>query len=457
MAATDLFSMEAAMKVIFEDSVFDNTVTDSELLDQFEEDSSNIKQEETTGGRYIETAQYFNLPAGVRAVATNDYIPVPNGPLIKNARIYLKKVQGTVEMTGDTMRRVRTSEGAFLNWSERALPDLVKRLVNTLDRMTIGFGAGVIARAVGTLQGNGTSTPFTLTVNRAFGVDGLGPAHVLFLEGEQIVFGTSVTGATLRGGAQPSVVVLNAELDRATGNTILTLSRDPDTTGDAIGNGDYIFLGDDTQQAVTEAATSRPRESMGLLGHVDDGDIIQEYQDIDRAEYRLWRGVMVDADDHYNPGILDEDLIAAADDEVLIEGGGKPDLFVTSRPGIRQYWRHLREDRVLNDPLKYTGGPGDGPFINMGDRVLRLRVSRKMPHQLAFGLQTDTFKRWTLGRWEWDDTTGAIWNRVTDGVGRKDAFYAVGHLYKELSGFGPAKNYRINNIDPRADIASESE
>jgi hypothetical protein len=169
MSATDLFQMEAAMKVIFEDSVFENYVTDSEFMDQFEQDS-NIMQEETTGGRYIETAQYFNLPAGVRSVATNDYIPVPNGPVVKNARIYLKKIQGTVEMTGDTMRRVRTNEGAFLNWAERALPDLVSRLVNTTDRMGIGFGSGVLGRTVGAVTGDGDETPFSVVVNRAYGV-----------------------------------------------------------------------------------------------------------------------------------------------------------------------------------------------------------------------------------------------------------------------------------------------
>jgi hypothetical protein len=447
MPATDLFQMEAAMKVIFEDSVFENYVTDSEFMDQFEQDS-NIKQEETTGGRYIETAQYFNLPAGVRAVATNDYIPVPNGPVVKNARIYLKKIQGTVEMTGDTMRRVRTNEGAFLNWAERALPDLVSRLVNTVDRMGVGFGAGAVAKAASLVTGAGTpADPFVVTLGAAHGVDGLGPVHTLFLEGEQIVFGTDITGATLRGGATPSTIVENIE-DNGDGTATATLSADPG----AVAIGDFVFLGDDTQQAVEEASTGRPREFMGLLGHVDDGGIVAEYQEIDRADHRLWRGVMIDAAAHWNADILDEDLVTEADDKTFIEGGGKPDLFVTSRAAIRQYWRHLRGDRTINDPTAYTGGPGDGPFINFGDRTLRLRVSRKMPHELAFGLQTDTFKAWTLGRWEWDDTPGSIWNRVTDGVGRKDAFYAVGHLYKELGNLGPAKNFRINNIDPRADI-----
>lgn len=446
----DLFQMEAAMKVIFEDSVFENYVTDSEFMDQFEQDG-NIQQEETTGGRYIETAQYFNLPAGVRAVATNDYIPVPNGPVIKNARIYLKKIQGTVEMTGDTMRRVRTNEGAFLDWANRALPDLVARLVNTVDRMAIGFGAGVIARTTGVITGDGDATPFQVVVNRAYGVDDLSPVHLLFLEGEQIVFGTTVTGATLRGGGTPSAIVENVE-NNGDGTATLFLNRAPA----AVAGGDYIFLGDDTQQAVEEAETGRPREFMGLLGHVDDGNIVAEYQEIERADHRLWRGVMVDAEDHWNPNIMDEDLVTEADDLCFTEGGGKPDLFVTSRQAIRQYWRHLRGDRTINDPTSYTGGPGEGPYINFGDRTLRLRVSRKMPYQLAFGLQTDTFKKFTLGRWEWDDTPGSIWNRVTDGVGRKDAFYGVGHMYMELGNMAPAKNFRINNINPRADISTES-
>lgn len=448
MAATDIFSMEAAMKVLFEDSIFDNTVHDSELLDLFEMDT-NVKEEETTGGRYIETAQYFNLPAGVRSVATNDYIPVPNGPLVKNSRIYLKKMQGTVEMTGDVMRRVRGSETAFLEWADRALPDLVKRLVDTKDRIMIGYGAGAVARAVGAIAG------FELVVDRAFGVTGLSPVHFLFMAGEQVVFGTDITGATLRGGAVPSAIVTNV-VDNGDETATLTLSRDPAATGDAIAAGDFIFLGDDTQQAVHDPITDRPRDFMGLLGHVDDGNIVQEYQEIDRDDFALWRGQMIDAAAHWNANVLDEDLITFADDQTFTDGKGKPDLFVTSRPAIRQYWRHLRQDRVINDPRSFTGGPGPEPAINLGDRQLRLRVSRKMPHQLAFGLQTDTFKRWSLGKWTWDDTTGSIWNRVTDGVGRKDAFYAVGHDYEELGNLGPAKNFRINALDPTADIQVES-
>src|SRR5690606_12922443 len=107
---TTTADLNAAMKIIFEDSIINNVVADSELLDLFES-AGGIKTEETTGGRYIETAQLFALPAGVGSRGENGYIPVPRGPVIQNSKIYLKKVIGSVEMTGDVLKRVRSDIG----------------------------------------------------------------------------------------------------------------------------------------------------------------------------------------------------------------------------------------------------------------------------------------------------------------------------------------------------------
>src|SRR5262245_46838720 len=105
LAATTVFTdIDEAAKVLFEDPIVENIITDSELLDMFEGDF-NVKQDETTGGRYIETAQMFRLPGGTGYRAEGDYIPVPNAGLVANGRIYLKKGMGTVEMSGDVMRK----------------------------------------------------------------------------------------------------------------------------------------------------------------------------------------------------------------------------------------------------------------------------------------------------------------------------------------------------------------
>lgn len=427
-----------ALKIFFNDPVIYNVVSDSELLSLFEEDN-NVKQDETTGGRYIETAQYFTLPAGVGARAENEYIPVPDGPVIKNSRVMLKKIQGTVEMTGDVMRRVKGDMGAYLNWMERALPDLVTRLNNELDRMVLGYGNGCKAR-IQALPGG-----VVIRVNRAFGVAinsvNLTDSFLQFLDGERIVASVNANSTPLRNaGAGQSARIVNINPDTEPAYTELTVDAIPG----AWAANDYLFAGDASGESGQDAAGA-DREIMGLLGMVDDGTVLATFQNLLRATYKLWNSIAIDGSVAPYNGALNEDLIVYADDTAYVLGGGKIDALITSRSGARSLWKSLKGDRIFNDPRSYTGGKGPVGVL-LGDRDVILKVCRKMPPELCFGIQRDTFKRWTLGGWSWDDTTGAIWNRVTDATGRKDAFYGVGNLYKQLGCLKPRANFRIGGL-----------
>lgn len=427
-----------ALKIYFNDPIINNVVSDSELLSYFEEDN-NVKQEETTGGRYIETAQYFQLPAGVGARAEGEYIPVPDGPVVKNSRVYLKKIQGVVEMTGDVMRRVRGDMGAYINWIERALPDLVLRLDNECDRMALGYGAGIKAR-IQALPGGAV-----VRVNRAMGaaINGLNltDAFLQFLDGERIVASANANGNPIRNaGAGQAARILNVNGDTEPTYAEITVDAIPG----AWAPDDYLFAGD-ASGVSTQDAAGADREFMGLLGMVDDGTVLATFQNLLRASYKLWNSISIDGSAAPYNGVLNEDLITYADDQTFVLGGGKPNLIITSRSGARSYWKSLKGDRILNDPRSYSGGKGPLSIL-LGDRDVQLKVCRKMPPELAMGIQTDVFKRWTLGGYEWDDTPGAIWNRVTDGTGRKDAFYAVGNMYKQLGCLAPRKNWRVGGL-----------
>jgi hypothetical protein len=142
---------------------------------------------------------------------------------------------------------------------------------------------------------------------------------------------------------------------------------------------------------------------------------------------------------------MTEELITYADDEVTVKGAGKIDTMIMSRSAARGYWQSLKGDRTMMDPRSYTGGKA-GLSVLLGDRTLDLKVSRKLAPELSFGLQANTWRRLTLGQWEWDDRTGSIWNRVTDATGRKDAFYAVGNMYEQLFCMAPRKNVRIEGL-----------
>ena len=433
-AASDI---NEALKIFFNDPVIYNVVSDSELLGLFQEDN-NVKHDETTGGRYIETAQYFVLPAGVGARAEGEYIPVPDGPVIKNSRVYLKKIQGTVEMTGDVMRRVKGDMGAYLNWMERALPDLVTRLNNELDRMMLGYGNGAKGRVVSVAGA-------VVTVDRAFGVS-IGGAPLTdtfleFLEGERIVASANANGTPLKtpgAGQSGRIVDINPALEPV--SSAITFDAVP--AGWAAG--DYLFAGDPSG-ASTQDAVGADREVMGLLGMVDDGTVLATFQNLLRATYRLWNSVAIDVSVAPYSGVFNEEVITFGDDQCFVLGGGKIDAIVCSRSAARSLWKSLKTDRVLNDPRSYTGGK-KGISILLGDREVTLKVCRKCSPEVAFGLTREFFKRWTLGGWVWDDTPGAIWNRVTDAVGRKDSFYAVGNLYLQMGNLAPRKNVRWQKI-----------
>lgn len=412
--------LNAAMKILFEDTIVNNVVTDSELLDLFEE-GDGIKTDQTTGGRFIETSQLFALPAGVGSRNEGGYIPVPFGPNIQNSRVNLKKVMGSVEMTGEVLKRVKTDRGAFIDWGKQVMPKLVERLTNELDRMLIGYGAGIKAQ-VANIAGN------VVTVNNALGVAGYADAWLQFLENERLR--ASVLPDFV--APKPGVYAVRAVDPVADAITV------DDPAGLAIG--DFLAEGDGADH-------SGGKDPMGLIGCVDDGLILPVFQNIARAGFRAWQGTVIDAQAApFAPGqTLTEDVLAYADDTTFTRGGGQIDAIVTSRRGLRQLWRDMRQDRSFNDPRSYTGGKGR-IFIVLGDRQVQIRVARKLPSQLCFGLTRKTFKKWMLHAFEWDTTTGSLFRQVTDNTGRRDAFYAYGTMYLEIGNSDPQKNFRIENL-----------
>lgn len=434
-AATTTVDLDAALKIFFNEPVIENVVTDSELLSLFLEDNE-VQYEQSTGGRYIETAQYFQLPSGVGARARGEYIPVPEGPVIKNSRIYLKKIQGSVEMEGDVMARVRGDMGAYLNWMDRALPDLVTNLDDVVDRMLLGYGAGIIARvnqAVPT-----TSMPVDTAHGLVLHTVPLSYAWLQFKEGDRIVFSANASGNPVRNaGANQSAKILGINQ----GTSTLTLDALP--TG--VADNDYIFHGDSAGVS-TQTAAGDDREIMGLLGMVDDGTALATFQNLSRSTYNLWKAIHINGRDNtIDPdftGTLNETLLTYADDETAILGGGKPSVIVTSRWGLRSYWKSLKTDRTINDPRSYAGGKGSLK-VWLGDREVTLKAVRKMPKEICLGLTPSTFKRWEIDGFQWDDKTGSIWKQVTDGTGRKDAFFAWGNWYIQTGCLAPRKNFRI--------------
>jgi hypothetical protein len=438
MTTTMTTNLDAAMKVIFADPLIRDIVNDSELMSLFKTDM-NIQTEQTTGGRYIEMAYYLRLAGAAQARAENDYIPVPEAPQFANSRIYLKKIIGVVEMTGDVMEKVVGDQGAFLNYMERALPDTKERVVNEVDRMYIGFGAGIKARVGAINAGTGV-----ITLDDALGVNGYEDAWLQFTEGERLTFSATPSGTVLRAAGSPQSARVESISEGGGGTNQGQIT----VTGDAallttIAVGDYIFAGDASGTASQNGGVDR--EIAGLLAGVDDGGILATYNNINRTTTPSFKATVFDASAAPYNGVLTEDLLILLDAMTGTKSGTKIDAIVTNAHAPIGYWKDLKADRQINDPRSYTGGKG-GVYIQLGDRTLPFKTARKLPPQVAFALTTSSWKRFTMGEWQWDDRTGSIWKQVTDANGRKDAFFAYGKMYEQLACLRPRANFRIDGL-----------
>lgn len=437
MATTTTASLDNLMKIIYSDPLIVDIVNESELMDMFKTDF-NVKTEETTGGKYVEMAHYLRLAGAAGARAENDYIPVPQSPRAINSRIYLKKVMGVVEMTGDVMEKVVGDEGAFINYMERALPDTKERVVTEMDRMYIGFGAGIKARVKAGWVAAGR-LPGALIVDRALGVDGYEDAWLQFQEGETVVFSSTPAGAVIKNAGTTQAALIE-NIDETTG--ALTITADAALIA-AIADNDYIFSGD--QAGVASQNGGVDREISGLLAGVDDGGILATYNNVVRAGNRNFNARVIDASVAPYNGNLTEELLIIADAITSVSSNSKINALVMSPHAPISYWRDMKADRVLNDPRNYTGGKG-ALGILLGDRTIPFRTARKLPPQVAFGLNTATWRRFTLNQWQWVARGGSIWNLVTDAIGRKDAYFAFGKLYEQLACIMPRRNLRIEGL-----------
>ncbi|MBA3645299.1 MAG: phage major capsid protein [Gemmatimonadaceae bacterium] len=428
---TTTASLDTLMKVIYSDPLMRDIVSDSELMDLFKTDM-NVKTEETTGGRYIEMAHYLRLAGAAGARAENDYLPVPQLPRAANSRIFLKKILGVVEMTGDVMEKVVSDEGSFINYMERALPDTKQRVVNEIDRMYIGYGAAIKARVVSVVGS-------VITVDRALGVTGYADAWLQFSEGETLTFSSTPAGAVLKNAGTTQAALVESINET---NNAITVTADAALLA-AIAANDYIFAGD--QSGTSSQNGGVDREISGLLAGVDNGGILATYNNIARAGNRNWNARVIDGSVAPYNGVLTEDLLMVADVATSAVSGAKIDVLVTNPHAPIGYWKALRANRVINDPRSYTGGVA-GLSIMLGDRTLTFKTARKLPPQIAFGLTTSSWRRFTLGQWEWVSRGGSVWNLVTDAVGRKDAYFAFGKMYEQLACINPRQNFRIDGL-----------
>lgn len=434
--SANFFGLQEGLKVIFEEPISNSLVQDSEVYDMFETDM-DIPVKDSTAGRYIELAHYAADGGGFGARREGGLLPEASPPTIFNGRLNLRKNHMTVEMSGETMRRVKAGDSAWLSWAQEALPNATRRLRHHLDREALGYGFGVLGR-VAAISSN------ILTIDRSFGLVGLTGAVLNIQRNDFLRAADDIFGTTLRSGA--------ANRMRVTGVDVTANQITVDATSTGLIVGDFLFVGDNSDNSSLGGVGLVPKEMMGLLGIVDDGSVLATFQNQTRASTIEYRGIAVDAAVE-TQGEFNEDLLVKADDDAFVIGSGQPDFILGNRAQERAYWRNLRQDRGIiqagPESLIDQGGKKRGFRILLNGRPVMFRVGRKVPPEVCFMVEKATLKRWQNGGgFSFDNTTGSLFERVVTSAGRLDAYYAVGTLEGELGCVMPRRNVIIKNINP---------
>lgn len=414
---------DGILKHVYEPTLQNLIASDSELHDIFTQ-VSEFEVKDGPDGKQINIGHLFSAGSGFVAMDEDGYLPEPSTGVSKQSSITLKQLVSTVELSGRTFRRAKSGEAALVSWAEEALPRAIERHVHHKDRMLLGAGTGVVC-----MVNDGTPAANDLDIDNAFGIVGLTGAERLIMEGDKLRGAAGSDGTTPRTGA---MVV----------QTIGYGSNDITVDGLATGlaDNDYLFVGD------ANGFGSGSKEIMGLEGHVDDGTNVATYQGLSRTTYPRLKAQALDASAAPYSGVLSEELLEYADQLAWIRGKGRPSVLVTSYEGRSAFWKSLKADRQIQASAPGEGGrPADLTMIIGASRV-KLRACRKVPYSRAYFIDPKSLKMFRNGAGSWDDTTGSIWNRVTNSTGRRDAFYAAFIEELEVGGLNPQANVRITGL-----------
>lgn len=417
------------LKQVYTKPFENNIEAESEVADLINQ-AEGFEVIDGPDGKQVNIGHIFSSGGGVGAILEDDYLYTPSNPTTKQSSITIKELVAIVELSGRTLRRVKKGPAAFVTWADEALPRKAQRLAFHKDRMYLGTGTGIIARYL-----TNPPTGTTDVIKDAFGIAGLEAAEMMLLRDDNLRAGPNANGTALRAGT--ALISSVDYVNKAISTTVAGVANAPTA---AVLN-DYLFLGDANVQG------SGAREMTGLEAIIDDGTNVATFQTLARATFPEMKGQIIDSSAGGFTQSLTEEVMDFADAQCYERGNmGRPTVIFAARSGQRSFWKSLKGDRVLNDPRgAFTGGKVRLQ-MQLGDRVVTVAAARKCPSSRCYGIDTTAVLRFRNGNGRWDDTDGAVFNRVVDGAGRKDAFFAVYVEEEELGAGDPAKNFKITNL-----------
>lgn len=417
--STAVSAFNEVLKIDYEKGIIDALNNEQPLLAQIQKDS-----ESWTGQKVVFPTR---LKRNFSAAATTEGYKyhTPGKQQYKDWEIPCKYAHGSIRLTAQVIQSSMKSKGAFTRALGSEIDGLVEDMANYRGRAVWGWGKGVLCLVNGD-PGTGT----TITVDAPHGVAGADNGARFIQPGMYVAFINPSSGA-IRAGSARTVDTIAAD-----GKSFdITAACDA-----AVADNDYVVVAMQSDTSDVNE-TTYDREIMGMLGLVDTTTYVSTLHGIDRSTAP---GDFLQSVAIASVGALSADVMQRALDTVAQKARGKTDAIWCEHAVRRAYQVMLENDRryMSASLLRPDGGTvaAKGQDLDFGG--IPIKTDKDCPYGMMFGLQYDTFTRWTLTEGEWADDHGNILRFVSG----YDAYEAVYRVFDNVGCEAPQRNWKLSGI-----------
>lgn len=376
-------------------------------------------------GRRVIQPVHSSRNTGTSALGEGGLLPTAGNQGYLDLTIPYRYVYGRVDISGLVMKQTRTSQGAFDDVMDQEVEGAIKDGARDLSRQLQGFGNGQLCA----LSGTGASATQSL-------INGQGVADNDDIPGRFLAANMIVGGITPSSGAWEFVRTVSSVASTLQ-TVVFTSSVTPAEAG-------TIIVRQGSASGTALADTGYNREIMGLLGMVDDGTYVSSYFSNTRSSYAGLNAFRADL----GAGSLSLDILHRAFHAVDQQGDGKIGMLVTHQATAREYYGLLQVMKRYVDAgaLSPDGGlkrRADNQGYAIEFNQVPVREDRDVPLGLLYGLDLDSFRRYSIVEGEWAEDDGRILlrNSTTDSYeGRLRV------LFGNAACLAPNRNFVISSI-----------
>jgi hypothetical protein len=382
-------AVDNILKEVYEGQLQDQLQSDTVTLKRIEKSSEGVTHE--VGGKYVTFPIRTKRNHGVGARGEMEALPIARKQSYENARVGLKYLYGSLELSGQTFELADKNFQAFASALDEEMKGLRESLSKDVNRQVYGTNDGVIATATAI----GSTTTFVVA-----------DAGAQYLE--EGMFIDIFTSADASRVADVEITGVSSD------GTDTTVTFTP-AAGGATAVGDYITRDN-----------SAGKELTGLSQIVAASGSVYN---IDPASVPVWKSVVNDNGGTNRP--LSEGLLIKLMDDVRTRGGGTPTAMFSNLGVRRAYFNLLVQQRRFHNTTEFEGGfkgltfttdNGDIPFVVDVDAL---------PNQV-FAVNEKEVKLYEAGDWSFMNRDGSQWQRVITSAGAFDAYSCTLYKYCEI-------------------------